>query len=278
MTLTDSHFKRLTDFILEESGNIISINNKSILEMKLLNLLDELEIENIDELIFKLVKNDEYVKQRLIETITIHETRWFRDKTFSKLVNETLMPAWVKELRENKLKTINIWSAAASSGQEIYSMIILISEYLSTNLILDIDLSRFKFYATDLSESVLAKAKAGCYSQYEINRGCKDNILEKYFDLNGKDYCFKPKYRNLVHFQQQNLLESIGLNTSFDYVMCRYVLIYFEKETKLEVIEKISKKLRSNGILLLGGSEMYLEYAKLFDKISIGVGNYYVKK
>jgi chemotaxis protein methyltransferase CheR len=246
--------------------------------MKLLNLLTEVELENIDELIYKLVVQDDHVMQRLIETITIHETRWFRDKTFSKLVNEVLMPEWVDELRKNKLKNINIWSAAASSGQEIYSVIILISEYLIEHKITDIDLNRFNFFASDLSESVLEKAKAGCYSAYEVNRGCKDNVLERYFDLSGKNYCFKPEYRNLVKFKQQNLLEQIGFHQTFDYIMCRYVLIYFEKETKLDVIRRISEKLKHRGGLLLGGSEMYLEYAELFDKVNIGVGNYYIKK
>ncbi len=278
MTLTDSHFKRLTDFILERSGNIISVQNKSILEMKLINLLVELELENIDELIFKLVSGDEYIEQRLIETITIHETRWFRDKTFSKLINEILMPGWIQELRENKLKNINIWSAAASSGQEIYSVIILIMEYLRENNIDDITIHRFKFYASDLSESVLAKAKQGCYSAYEVNRGCKDHLLERYFDISDKNYCFKQEYRRLVKFYQQNLLEKLNVNLKFDYIMCRYVLIYFGKETKLEVIKRISDNLRKDGVLLLGGSEMYLEYANLFDKVNIGVGNYYKKK
>jgi len=278
MILTDGHFKRLTKFILERSGNIISVQNKTILEMKLVALLDELMIENIDEIMYKIHLGDEYIEKKIIETITIHETRWFRDRTFSKLINDVLMPKWVEMLRESSYKSVNIWSSASSSGQEIYSTIILINEYLDTNNITDIKLNRFHFYASDLSNSVLNRAKNGIYSKYEISRGCKDPIVEKYFDEKDGGYVFKEKFRHKVCFEQQNLLEPIKFRMKFDYVMCRYVLIYFERDTKLEVLENISDKIKPGGGLMLGGSEMYLQYAKLFDKVNIGVGNYYVKK
>jgi len=278
MILTDGHFNRLTKFILERSGNIISVQNKTILEMKLVALLDELMIENIDEIMYKIHLGDEYIEKKIIETITIHETRWFRDRTFSKLLNDVLMPKWVEMLRESSYKSVNIWSSASSSGQEIYSTIILINEYLDTNNITDIKLNRFHFYASDLSNSVLNRAKNGIYSKYEISRGCKAPIVEKYFDEKDGGYVFKEKFRFKVCFEQQNLLEPIKFGMKFDYVMCRYVLIYFERDTKLEVLENISDKIKPGGGLMLGGSEMYLQYAKLFDKVNIGVGNYYVKK
>jgi chemotaxis protein methyltransferase CheR len=144
-----------------------------------------------------------------------------------------------------------IWSAACSTGQEPYSLAMTILENLEWSY-----KYKFEIIASDLSSKVLNKAISGTYSQFEVQRGMPISMLLKYFKQEGEDWIINDKVKAMVNYKKINLMENFSEVGLFDVVFCRNVLLYFETETKIKILHKISKILNPNGVLILGGSEV----------------------
>ncbi|HEY8189561.1 MAG TPA: protein-glutamate O-methyltransferase CheR, partial [Micavibrio sp.] len=159
-------------------------------------------------------------------------------------------------------KTIRIWSAACSSGQEAYSTAIVVSEFLQ-----DKPGWKCQIIGTDISEDILKIARAGEYNQFEVQRGLTIQMMVKYFTQAGTSWAIKDHLKSMVRFQQGNLLESSATLGMFDVVFCRNVLIYFNPETKASVLNGIAKRLSPDGFLLLGACETVLGLSTPFEAV-----------
>jgi chemotaxis protein methyltransferase CheR len=150
-------------------------------------------------------------------------------------------------------KTVRIWCAAASSGQEPYSLAMILKEKE-----MQFKGWRFEIIATDLSDDILDNARAATYTQFEVQRGLPITYLMKYFTQVGEKWCLKDEIKSMVKYSKFNLLDDMTRLGTFDIIFCRNVLIYFDEKTKGRVLDGLSKRLEKDGFLLLGGSETVL--------------------
>jgi chemotaxis protein methyltransferase CheR len=186
-----------------------------------------------------------------------NESLFFRDiKPFEQL-KQLVLPK-LQQSRATK-KVIRIWSAACSTGQEPYTLAMILSEDVAKY-----GDWRIEIVATDISKEALDRAKAGTYTQFEVQRGLPINMLVKYFKQNGDKWQIDQKLRNMIQFREFNLLQDPGTLGQFDVVLCRNVLIYFDQSTKSGVLDRIAKLLAADGVLYLGGAETVLGVSDKF--------------
>jgi chemotaxis protein methyltransferase CheR len=192
--------------------------------------------------------------------MTTNESFFFRDNKPFDLFKDSVLPQLL-ESRASR-KKIRIWCAAASTGQEPYSLAIILKE-------LSVKLAgwNIEIVGTDLSQKVLDKAKMGLFSQFEVQRGLPIQMLIKYFNQVGELWQISEEIRNMVSFRKFNLLDPYTLLGSFDVIFCRNVLIYFDQPTKTEVLEKMRKLLPNDGTLFLGAAETVLGITDKFKPV-----------
>jgi chemotaxis protein methyltransferase CheR len=251
MTLSAADFDYLRNLIRSKSGISLSDDKVYLIESRLLPLARSHNFKDISELTAKVkLNNDPALIIELIEAMTTNETSFFRDlKPFQLFENEVL-PHLVEKSIDKKIR---IWCAAASTGQEPYSLAMTAKEKSITYPGVSFDLQ-----GTDIDKKILKKAEEGIYSQFEIQRGLPINLLMKYFEQQesyGDKWLIKPEIKDMVQYKFLNLLESYSSMGKFDAIFCRNVLIYFERETKSEILNKLAACLKPHGVLFLGSSE-----------------------
>lgn len=187
----------------------------------------------------------------IIEAMTTNETSFFRDSKPFDIFKNTVLPYFKN--KPGHSKRLRIWCAAASSGQEPYSIAMLLKEEA-----LKMPGWNFEIIATDISHDILEQAKEGVYTQFEVQRGLPITMLMKYFTQDGEKWCINQDIKNMVQYKFFNLLEGMGGLGQFDVIFCRNVLIYFDQPTKKIVMEKMHKQLPEDGFLFLGGAETVL--------------------
>jgi chemotaxis protein methyltransferase CheR len=209
------------------------------------------------------------VESRVIEAMTINETSFFRDLHPFEAMRATVVPELL--VARARTKSLRIWSAASSSGQEPWSIAMLLHHEFAQLGTWDV-----KILATDLSTAMVERARGGVYSQLEVNRGLPANFMLKYFDREGANFRVKEDLRRLVDFRPQNLVEPWPFQaTKFDIVFIRNVLIYFDVPTKRAILERIRRILAPDGYLFLGGSETTIQVHDGFDRIQSGRAVWY---
>jgi chemotaxis protein methyltransferase CheR len=184
----------------------------------------------------------------VVEAMTTNETFFFRDKIPFDHLRETVLPALLQSRAARR--SIRIWSAASSTGQEPYSIAMVLKE--QAQLLAG---WRVEIVATDLSLEVLEKSKSGIYSQFEVQRGLPIQLLVKYFTQTGELWQINSDVRGMVQHRQLNLLQNFSHLGKFDMIFCRNVLIYFDQETKIDIFERLNQVLEADGMLLLGAAE-----------------------
>ncbi len=250
MKLAD--FDLYKDLLHERSGLVISQDKAYLLDSRLTPVAKKWNFPSIDVMTLQLrALPDPALIRDIVEAMTTNETLFFRDtKPFQLFETEVL-----KHMLEarGKKKTLRIWCAAASSGQEPYSLAMTIKE--KEHLLKG---WKIEIIATDISEDVLDIARKGIYTQFEVQRGLPITHLMKYFTQVNEKWQIKDEIRNMVKYSYFNLLEDFSRLGTFDVVFCRNVLIYFDDKTKTQVLSKISKQLERDGFLFLGGAETVL--------------------
>ncbi len=264
--IRSDNYRFLQEHIRKQSGIVLDDTKHYLVEARLLPIAHDEGLRNLDELCGKLRQNGSPVLQkRVIEAMTTNETYFFREPAHFEALKNTILPNLIAQRKQSK--KLSIWSAAASSGQEAYSLAMLVSEMGLENW----DLSIF---GTDLAENVLDKAREGKYSQLEVNRGLPVTMLVKHFTRQHLLWELKPTVRKIVRFQQLDLrnIRNIG---PFDIVLCRNVLIYFDVETKHQIVEQIRSVLNPNGYFFLGASEVGLSVGPKFNRVCSNDATYY---
>lgn len=265
--MTPEDFQFLAAEIKKRSGLTLSEDKSYLLETRLLPVARQHGFEDVSELTVKLRESrNEKVLQEVTEAMTTNESSFFRDKKPFDQLRDVVVPRLLENCGGKK--SFRIWSAACSTGQEPYSVLMTLME--------DDRLQgwNYEIVATDLSESVLQKAVKGVYSQFEVQRGLPIQLLMKYFDQDGEQWKIKPELPPKIRFQPLNLLEDFSSLGMFDVILCRNVLIYFDQETKQGVLERIAKRLNLGGVFYLGSTETTLGITDAFKPLDNERGLY----
>jgi len=266
--LNTLEYDYLCKLLKERSGLVLSSDKQYLLESRLLPIVRRLDVGNLSGLVAKLrAAGAEALIVQVVEAMTTNESFFYRDKIPFDNFNEAIVPALLAA-RAN-LRRIRIWCAAASTGQEPYSLAMClkqVSQKLSG--------WRIDIIATDLSREVLEKATAGAYSQFEVQRGLPVQMLVKHFTQNGDIWQISPEIRAMVQFRPFNLLQDFGSLGNFDVVFCRNVLIYFDQQTKIDILHRIAKLMPPDGYLVLGAAETVVGLTERFKAVTDRRGLY----
>ena len=248
--LSPENYTFLQDQIYKSSGIVLDETKLYLIESRLLPIVRQERIGNLNDLCALLrAVGRSALKKQVVEAMTTNETLFFRDATAFEALQNTVLPA-IAEQRKS-VKKISIWSAAASSGQESYSLAMLLLEMGLTGW-------QIKILGTDLNDAILQRARTGRYSQIEVNRGLPAKYLVKYFQAAGTEWQIKDQVRSLVEFVPLDLRQSLRTFGPFDLVLCRNVLIYFDIATKSKILGEIRDTLFPKGLLLMGSAETTL--------------------
>jgi chemotaxis protein methyltransferase CheR len=247
MTPHDYDFLRTA--LKERSGLVLSADKQYLVESRLLPIARKAGFSNLGELVAALKHGEtDALMTRVVEAMTTNETFFFRDKTPFENFRFAVLPALLDARRISR--TIRIWCAAASTGQEPYSLAMALKDVEST-----VAGWRIEIVATDLSSEVLEKAQTGIYSQFEVQRGLPIQLLIKHFAKIGDMWQISPEIRAMVKFKQLNLLGDFSALGTFDLIFCRNVLIYFDQVTKVGLLNRLARAAAADGYLVLGAAE-----------------------
>ncbi len=253
-------FEFLRAFLKGQSGLILSADKGYLVESRLMPVARKRGLNGLDELIATVRGGkDEGLRVDVVEAMTTNESFFFRDtKPFDSL-RDVVLPRVVEARKAAGAKTIRIWSAACSSGQEPYTIGMILKENPDLLQGLGVDI-----VGTDLSGEIIAKAKTGLYSQFEAQRGLPVQLLVKYFEQVDEHWQIVGSIREMVTYHQTNLLHDMAHLGRFDIVFCRNVLIYFDNEAKSQVLQRICSMMPEDGILYLGGAESVIGITQVF--------------
>jgi chemotaxis protein methyltransferase CheR len=246
--VTPVEYEYLRKVLKDHSGLDLSADKHYLIESRLLPLARKAGLPGIPELVQKMKGGSTALVTQVVEAMTTNETFFFRDKVPFDHFRDAIM----KEILQERAgrKSVRIWCAAGSTGQEPYSLAMCLKEIGAA-----LAGWRVEILATDLSQEVLEKSKAGIYSQFEVQRGLPIQMLVKYFKQNGELWQINPDIRGMVQHRQLNLLQDFSQLRKFDVIFCRNVLIYFDQETKTNIFGRLARALEPDGFLVLGAAE-----------------------
>ena len=265
--MTTSEYGYLRKYLKKHSGLDLAADKQYLIESRLLPLAREAGLTGISELVQKMKGGSRALNDRVVEAMTINETFFFRDKTPFDQFRELIMPQMLRA-RANR-RRIRIWCAAGSTGQEPYSLAMSMKEMGAA-----LAGWRIEIIATDLSQGVLEKSKAGLYSQFEVQRGLPIRMLLKYFKQVREFWQINADIRAMVQHRQLNLLHDFSQLGVFDLIFCRNVLIYFDQQTKTSVLNRLAKAIEADGFLMLGAAETVFGLTSVFKPMAERRGVY----
>ena len=256
--MNEPDFEYLRTFLKARSGLALPQEKRYLVESRLATICRSFGVADLTELV-KAIRGGRNLtlENAVIEAMTTNETFFFRDKGPFDLFKDVLLPRYLNA--RSNVRHLRIWCAAASTGQEPYSLAMLLEEAAPRLAGWKVDI-----LATDISNDVLAKARAGLYNQFEVQRGLPIQLLLKHFTQVGDQWQISSKMRSKVEFQQLNLIKDFKHFGVFDIVYCRNVLIYFDGPTKSDVLKRISNVMAPDGSLILGAAETVLGLTDAF--------------
>jgi chemotaxis protein methyltransferase CheR len=271
MTATNvstTDFDYIRTLVRARSAIVLEPGKEYLVQARLLPVAKKQGLDDISALVGKLKRGDPGLTTEVVEAMTTNETSFFRDQHPFETLREDVVPdLMVKRAAD---RTLNIWSAAASTGQEAYTIAMTLREHFA-------NLSGWKvsILGTDLSQEVLDKAREGRFAQIEVNRGLPAALLVKYFDRAGPAWRVKPELKNGIEFKQLNLMNAFPAMPRMDIVFLRNVLIYFDINTKRDILARVRKAMAPDGYMFLGGAETTLQFEGMFERVPRAKGNCY---
>jgi chemotaxis protein methyltransferase CheR len=255
--VTPQDYEYLRKLLKERSGLDLSADKQYLVESRLMPLARKAGLGGIPELAQKMKGGATALTSEVVEAMTTNETFFFRDKIPFDHLRETVLPGLIQARAARR--SIRIWCAACSTGQEPYSIAMLLKEMGAA-----LSGWRAEIVATDLSLGVLEKSKAGLFSQFEVQRGLPIQLLVKYFTQQGELWQLNADIRAMVQHKQLNLLQDFSHLGAFDVIFCRNVLIYFDQDTKASIFNRLAKMLEADGVLALGAAESVVGISDAF--------------
>ena len=242
-------FGYLRQLVMNHSGNRIDASRDYLFESRLQNVIRQKGMSSLGQLVSALRTDDRGELQRaVVEAMMINETSFFRDMQTFELLRTELIPQVIASRQAER--RLRIWSAASSSGQEAYSIAMLIREHFPA-----LAGWKIEIFGTDISAEMVERSRAGRYQRIEVNRGLPARLLIKYLNRHEDEWEFKPEIRAMCQFQQRNLLTGATPGWRFDFIFLRNVMIYFPEKQRRQVLMDIHQSLRPDGALILGLSE-----------------------
>jgi chemotaxis protein methyltransferase CheR len=262
MALQQSDFDFVQKLVQQKAAIVLDNGKQYFVESRLTPLAQNTGHDSIEKLILALRQNphNSRMVEQVVEAITIHETSFFRDIHPFKCMKEVVMPALLEKRASQH--TLNLWCAACSSGQEPYTVSMLLRENFP-----QLQSWNVRFIATDISNQILNRAREGKFSQLEVNRGLPAPLLLKHFEKQGLVWQIKPLLRSSIEFRKLNLIDNWPPMPKMDVVFLRNVLIYFDVETKRKILGEVRKLLNPDGFLFLGAAEMPMSIDNAFERI-----------
>ncbi|ABD89335.1 CheR family methyltransferase [Rhodopseudomonas palustris] len=246
--MTPLDYEYLQKLLKERSGLMLSADKRYLLESRLLPLARKIGVAGISELVQKMKSGPDSLIHDVVEAMTTNETFFFRDKTPFDHFKDSVIPDLIKARAGRK--SLRIWCAAASTGQEPYSLAMILKDMSA-----ELAGWRIEIIATDLSPEVLEKSRSGLYTQFEVQRGLPIQMLVKHFKQVGAMWQLNADTRAMVQYRQFNLLQDFAGLGKFDVIFCRNVLIYFDQPTKSDIFNRLMKANEPDGYLFLGAAE-----------------------
>jgi chemotaxis protein methyltransferase CheR len=264
------NYRFLQEHVRAQVGIVLEDNKHYLFESRLSPIVKQHGLGSINELCGILrAKRNASLDHQVVEAMTTNETYFFRDPAQYEAIRTVLMPKWKEERRDTR--KLRFWSAASSTGQEAYTLALLLLEngFADWNI---------QILGTDFSAKVVERAQAGIYQQIEVNRGLPASLLVKYFRRSGLEWQLQDQVRRMVRFETIDLRKSMRTLGPFDLVFCRNVMIYFDTETKRNIIKEVHSTMFRGAWLLLGGAETAVGIEERFDKQAAGNVTAYVAK
>ena len=260
--MTPDDFTYLTTQIKSRSGIVLTPEKMYLVESRLLPIARKLGLADLGALIAALRRSDPPgLLANVVEAMTTNESLFFRDVRPFDQFKHLVLPKLLESRTAGR--QIRIWSAACSSGQEPYSLAMMLAEEGARLSGWNVDI-----LGTDLSNAMVERARAGTYSQFEVQRGVPAPMLGKYFTHDGDKWTIAASIRSMVRFREFNLLDDPAALGQFDVVFCRNVLIYFDQPTKARILASVSGRLPPDGTLYLGGSETVFGITDRFEPVA----------
>ncbi len=265
--MTPPDYEYLRKLLKDHSGLDLSADKQYLIESRLLPLARKAGLAGLPELVQKMKGGSPALIAQVVEAMTTNETFFFRDKIPFEHFRDTIMPELLQPRAGRK--SLRIWCAAGSTGQEPYSLAMCLKEMSAA-----LTGWRVEILATDLSQEVLEKSRAGIYSQFEVQRGLPIQLLVKYFRQIGELWQVNADLRAMVQHRQLNLLHDFSQLGSFDVIFCRNVMIYFDQDTKTNIFGRLARTIEPDGFLVLGAAETVVGLTEQFKPIGDRRGLY----
>ena len=257
-------YKAITDYVFNSCGIVLGDDKEYLVKQRLTPVLPLLGYKDLSELAQILIKGTSnfVIREKVVNAMTTNETSWFRDGHPFDTFRDKILPDMFNLVRDRKGRPwqrrgpkVSIWSAAASTGQEAYSIGILIAEAIRLKGMGTVLMEDFGILGTDISSDALSKAMQGKYSIIDIGRGLPRDLCDRYFILSGDHYHVKEEIRKMMDFKLFNIQETFTQIGGFDVIFCRNILIYFTNDAKKKILSQFYQMLAPGGYLMLGSAE-----------------------
>jgi len=271
LSLLDATYVR--SLARDHAAIVLDESKEYLIEARLRPVAQRYGTGNISDLVASLRAGGRSdLRDVVIDALTTNETSWFRDRHPFDALRDHILPALIASRRD--LRTLTVWCGAASTGQEPYSLAILIREHFP-----ELSGWQVRILATDISRTALEQARQGLYGQLEVNRGMPASLITRYFHREGPRFRLAESIRQMVQFRDLNLVQEwLGVPRS-DLVMMRNVMIYFDAPTKSRILQRVaSSVLRPDGVLMLGGAETTLNLSHAYERVQRGLCGWYQLK
>ena len=270
--ITTSFFTQLRDLVFKRSGIVLTSEQEYLVEARLGGMARELGFTTGDGLIRHAIESgDDGLQVKIVEAMATGETSWYRDIHPFDLLKDLMLPELIS--RKADQHSLSVWSAASSTGQELYSVAMMLDYFFPETNEWEV-----RLLGTDLCESAISRAKLGIFSTLEMNRGLPAMMLAQYFTRREASFQISEEIRKRTRFQTLNLVHDWLPPSKFDIILLRNVLIYFDTPTKRQVLEAIWSKLNDGGYLLLGSTETTIGIADHIVPVQSSGATYYQKR
>jgi len=264
MAISDVNFAWVQQAVRKDAAIVVAENKRYLVESRLSALCRQRKVASIDALV-ELARSPrgQDVRVAVVEAMTTNETSFLRDFHPFELMRTRIIPELLRKRQMEK--KLHIWCGASSSGQEPYTLCMMLREHFP-----ELTDWTIGFIASDFSQEMLDRAQRGVYSQLEVNRGLPAALLVKYFDKQGAGWQVKPSIREMVQYRRINLAERWPPMPPLDLVLLRNVLIYFDVDTKKDILRRVRECMRPDGYLFLGGAETTFNLDDHFERVQVG--------
>lgn len=259
MKITPTELTTLATFIHDQCGIVLDQSKAYLLESRLTPVAEELGCATFRDL-YNKARGDrsQGITNKIVDAISTNETSFFRDQKPFEMLKFKVIP----DRLDRGGTSLNIWSAACSTGQEVYTIAVTLHELLGSS----INQYRVKILGTDISDSAIVQASRGTYSQFEIGRGVPQNIVQKYFTRAGAAWKVRDELRAHAMFRKLNLMEPFNAVGKFDIIFCRNVAIYFSMDNRKKLFDKLAAQLNPKGVLIIGSTESLFGVTDRFNR------------